>query len=117
MPHYKNAKAKKVHKVNQQLHFNKRAEERLGVHVNRKALTTLLNYLLSSTQDGICANSYYANRYWFYIKLEGTWAWVLLDHCTQRLITIITEVPRGLTEEEIRKAIHFGTGNKRPWND
>lgn len=116
MAYYKSRKQKAIHKARQQIHFDNRLQERFCISMNREKTRPILNYLLDTRHEGICTNNFYGNRYWFYVKIEGTWLWVLVDYCTERLVTGISEVPRGLTEEETTKAIHFGTSPKRPWN-
>lgn len=100
------------HRASMQKHFNTRAAERLGLRVNRHDVREYIDYLMAYKSQGIFAGW---SRYWYYIRFQGVWSWVLLDREAKRLVTIITEPPRYQDEASIARAKAWGEGEKRPW--
>lgn len=101
-----------MRKASIQKHFNNRVSERLGIQTNKHSAKSYVKYLLQYTGNGLPAH---AGRYWFYVAFLGSWAWVLFDKYTRRLITVLAETPRDYDTKEITRAMRWGTSKKRPW--
>lgn len=90
------------YKTAQQLHANRRAKERLGIHFNRhKAHEIILqiktNKLRSKYTDNFGS--------WYPCLIDGLEAWVFYNRTTDRIVTVLHEMPENvrLYQEEIKR--------------
>jgi hypothetical protein len=82
------------HKINQQLHADKRAKERLGIHFNHSTAKRIIYQI----KNGIISAGFKAGkkRIWYFTIIEDKKCWVLYDKKTARIVTFLDEVPRGI---------------------
>ncbi len=86
------------HKTQQQLHANRRAEERLGIHFNNKKAREIIRDI----KDGIINVGYKISnrRTWFKIELENRECYALYDKQTCRIVTFLDIKPKEWEENE-----------------
>jgi mRNA-degrading endonuclease RelE of RelBE toxin-antitoxin system len=84
------------HKACQQIHFDKRMKQRLGIDFNRHDTYELIIKINSDKQDGSISFYKKANKYrqWWKGKINDSTVYFLYDKQTKRIVTVITEEPK-----------------------
>jgi hypothetical protein len=82
------------HKIAQQKHAANRASERLGITFNHDKQKELIHQI----KDGIISSGFktHAHRIWYFAIIEDRKCWFLYDKKTNRIVTFLDEVPRGI---------------------
>ncbi|MDD5358231.1 MAG: hypothetical protein PHX80_03740 [Candidatus Nanoarchaeia archaeon] len=82
------------HKINQQLHADKRAKERLDIDFNHSMAKSIIHQIKNGTISAGFKTG--KNRIWYFTIIEDKKCWLLYDKKTNRIVTFLDDVPRGI---------------------